>query len=38
MSEALELDCLYAQMPSLLLDLKILVKTIPVVLAVRDAA
>jgi lipopolysaccharide/colanic/teichoic acid biosynthesis glycosyltransferase len=38
MSEALELDCLYAQKPSLQLDLKILIKTIPAVLAARDAA
>jgi lipopolysaccharide/colanic/teichoic acid biosynthesis glycosyltransferase len=37
MREALELDCVYAQEPSLLLDLKILFKTIPVVLAGRDA-
>jgi lipopolysaccharide/colanic/teichoic acid biosynthesis glycosyltransferase len=38
MREALELDCVYAQRQSLLLDLKILVKTIPVVLASRGAA
>jgi lipopolysaccharide/colanic/teichoic acid biosynthesis glycosyltransferase len=38
MREALDLDCDYARKPSLLLDLKILFKTIPVVLARRDAA
>jgi lipopolysaccharide/colanic/teichoic acid biosynthesis glycosyltransferase len=38
MCEALELDCVYAQRQSLLLDLKILVKTIPIVLAGRGAA
>ncbi|HVD24600.1 MAG TPA: sugar transferase [Gaiellaceae bacterium] len=38
MREALDLDCTYAQKPSLLLDLKILLKTIPVVFARRDAA
>jgi lipopolysaccharide/colanic/teichoic acid biosynthesis glycosyltransferase len=38
MREALDLDCDYARKPSLLLDLRILFKTIPVVLARRDAA
>jgi lipopolysaccharide/colanic/teichoic acid biosynthesis glycosyltransferase len=37
MREALDLDCVYAQKPSLLLDIKILAKTIPVVVR-RDAA
>lgn len=38
MREALELDCAYALQQSLLLDLKILLSTVPVVLARRDAA
>ena len=38
MREALELDCAYAMQPSLRLDLKILLSTVPVVLARRDAA
>ncbi|HEY6584200.1 MAG TPA: sugar transferase [Gaiellaceae bacterium] len=38
MREALELDCVYAHKPSVLMDLKILLKTIPVVFARRDAA
>jgi len=38
MCEALDLDCAYAAKPSVLLDLKILAKTIPVVFARRDAA
>jgi lipopolysaccharide/colanic/teichoic acid biosynthesis glycosyltransferase len=38
MREALELDCAYAQQRSVLLDLKILVSTVPVVLARRDVA
>jgi lipopolysaccharide/colanic/teichoic acid biosynthesis glycosyltransferase len=38
MREALELDCAYARQRSLLLDLKILASTVPVVLARRDVA
>jgi len=38
MRQALELDRAYVTQQSLLLDLKILLKTIPVVLLARDAA
>jgi lipopolysaccharide/colanic/teichoic acid biosynthesis glycosyltransferase len=38
MREALELDCVYARQRSLRLDLRILLKTIPVVLFRHDAA